>query len=208
MSKRVSTLLGWIEAREARCISEQAILARRENEREKSADESSALAGAARDLITTVRGVRLWLAQAGQTLRRRRGRAEAGLLLVGFFAGIAAVAASPSLGWAQTAAAPAVAATEDGAGRSEPADFGAASASTTPPERADLWRAVREQVLPGRLPEDAQELIWRRLWQLDPSFRESDGLDSLPAERAEEAAEGRSAGETDALALRTAPYAR
>jgi hypothetical protein len=160
MSKRVSTLLGWIEAQEVRCISEQAMLARRENEREKSADESSALADAARDLITTVRGVWLWLAQAGQALRRRRGRAEAGLLLVGFLASAGAVAASPSLGWAQSAAAPAVAAKEDGADRSAPADLGAV---------AD---------------------------------------DALPAERAEEAAEGRSAGGTDALALRPAPNVR
>ncbi len=193
MSKRVSTLLGWIEAHEARCISEQAILARREYEHEKSARGRAVPADAARDIITTVRGVRLWLAQAGQALRRRRGRAEAGLLLVGFFSGIAAVGASPSLGWAQTAAAPAVAAEEDGADRSEPAD------------RAELWRAVREQVLPGQLPEDAQQLMWRRLWQLDPSFRESDGLDALPTERAEEAAEVRPAGGTDALALRSAP---
>ncbi len=208
MSKRVSTLLGWIEAHEVRCISEQAMLARLENEREKSADESSALADAARDLITTVRGVRLWLAQAGQALRRRRGRAEAGLLLIGFFTGIAAVGASPSLGWAQTAAAPAVAAEEDCADRSEPANLGATAGDTAAAERVELWRAVREQVLAGRLPEDAQQLMWRRLWQLDPSFRESDGLDALPAERAEEAAEGRSAGGTGALALRTAPNVR
>ena len=207
MSERVSTLLGWIEAHEARCISEQAILARRENEQEKSRHESAAPANTARDIITSVRGVRLWLAQTGQALCRRRARAEVGLLLVGFFAGIAAVAASPSLGWAQAAATPAVAAKEDGADRSEPADLGAAAGDTATAERAELWRAVREQVLPGRLPEDAQQLMWRRLWQLDPSFRESDGLDALPAERAEEAAQGRSAGGTDALALRTAPNA-
>ena len=50
--------------------------------------------------------------------------------------------------------------------------------------------------------------MWRRLWQLDPSFRESDGLDALPAERPEDAAEGRPAGGTGALALWPAPNAR
>jgi hypothetical protein len=88
----------------------------------------------------------------------------------------------------------------------------AAPAPTGSAELDRLWQKVREEVLPGWLPEEAQRLVWRRLWQLDPSFRESDWLDELATITAADAGQGSPTGEMGALAAaansRDAPFNR
>ncbi len=74
MSKRVSTLLSWIEAHEARCISEQAVLARREGEWGEAVPGGKTPGQAVSAPAGMMRGFGLWLAQAAGELFGRRGR--------------------------------------------------------------------------------------------------------------------------------------
>jgi len=41
-----------------------------------------------------------------------------------------------------------------------------------------LWRAVRELVLPGRVSDDIQRRVLRRLWQVDPDIANGSYIES------------------------------
>jgi len=45
-------------------------------------------------------------------------------------------------------------------------------------DTARLWRAVRELVLPGRVSEQTQRRILRRVWLVDPDIAEGSRFDS------------------------------
>lgn len=212
MSQQTSTLFRWIEAHEAQHMSEQAFLARRETEWDARAQDAKTPRARASGSAAPKQGDRLRLAQirdallgwSRRTAERRalsKSAAKAGVLLLGVLAGLGAVGIGPAPGHAQTAVAPPV--TSAGAGNVEIVSL-APDATAAPYAAAldRLWRSAREQVLPGRLPEEAQRQVWRRLWQMDPSFRESDGLDEIGTATDADVAAGGPAETMGALAVR------
>jgi hypothetical protein len=211
------TLLRWIEAHEAQLVAERVVLARWEGEREAPARHAGTPESPAFGLAAPIRGVLMRLAQARDALLGRSGgtaavskpTTKAAILFLGLFAIMGAVSLSPVPGEAQMAPAEATPVASPGSESGEA--VGVVTATGPAAEAAEidrLWGVVREEVLPGRLPEEAQRLVWRRLWQLDPSFRESDGLDEIGTATAAAAAEGRATGETAAFAARRDAEAR
>jgi len=209
MSKRMPTLLRWIEAHEAQLVTERAVLARWEGEREAPARHAETPEAPALGLAAPIRGVLMRLAQARDALLGRsagtaavsKPTTKAGILFLGFLAAMGVVDVSRAPSEAQPAPAEATPAASAVAESVAPAGVApVAPASAGEAELDGMWQSVRDEVLPGRLPEEAQRLVWRRLWRLDPSFRESDWLDEIGTGPATDVAEGRPTGETAALA--------
>ena len=193
MSQQNSTLFRWIEAHEAQHMSEQAMLARRDSEWDAPAREVKTPGERASRQAERKQGDRLRLGQIRDALLRWTGRAaerrgffrpaaKGGVLLVGLLAGVGTLGIGAAPGKAQMAASLASPMQSADAGNGETAGLASeAAAARDIAELARLWQSAREQALPGRLPEEAQQQVWRRLWQMDPSFRESDGLDEIGA---------------------------
>jgi len=195
-----------------RAMDEQTNLVRRQGEREAHPQETGTPEASASGQATSIRRVRLQLARPRNPLARRSVRTAAasavskpatkmGILFLGFLVGMGAVGLSPAPGEAQSA--PAQTTPVAGAVAESDASASLAPAAPAPTGSAELnrlWQRVREEVLPGRLPEEAQRLVWRRLWQLDPSFRQSDWLDEIGTITAADAGQGSPTGETGALA--------
>jgi len=126
---------------------------------------------------------------------------KAGILFLGFLLGTGAVGLSPAPGEAQSAPAQTIPVAGAVAGSITTASLAPAAPAPTGNAELDLlWQRVREEVLPGRLPEEAQRLVWRRLWQLDPSFRQRDWMDEVGTITAADAGPGSPTGESGALA--------
>ena len=168
MSKRMPTLLRWIEAHEQQLVTERAVLARWEGEREAPARHAGTPEAPAFWLAAPIRGVLMRLAQARDALLGRsagtaavsKPMTKAAILFLGFLAAMGALDPSRAPRVAQSAPAEATSAASAAAESVAPAGVApVAPAAAGEAELDGLWQSVRDEVLPGRPPEEAQRRV-------------------------------------------------